>query len=104
MSKPKPNTNATTEGLLNERGNTHGSFAVGARISQGLKDVLDKEPTYSNLRQIHKEALDNIFGKIGRIVAGDPTFDDHWDDIQGYAGLPKKFNHGERTVERENTD
>jgi hypothetical protein len=94
MSKPKPNTNKTTEGLLNERNATHGSFVVNSRVSQALKAVVRQEPLYAQLGDVHKEALDHIFGKIGRIMAGQPTFDDHWDDISGYALLPKKFKHG----------
>lgn len=94
MSKPKPNKNETTEALLSERDSTHGSFIVNSRVSQGLKDVIRKEPGYAQLELIHREALDHIFGKIGRIMAGQPTFDDHWDDMAGYSKLPKKFNHG----------
>ena len=94
MSKPKPNKNETTKELLNERNATHGSFIVNSRVSQSLKDIVRKEPGYEQLALIHREALDHMFGKIGRIMAGQPTFDDHWDDIAGYAQLPKKFNHG----------
>lgn len=94
MSKPKPNTHNETKDLLNERNETHGSFIVNSRVSQGLKNVVRAESGYNQLADIHKEALDHMFGKIGRILAGQPTFDDHWDDLGGYAGLPKKFNHG----------
>lgn len=94
MSKPKPNKNTTTVALLSERDSTHGSFIVNSRVSQGLKDVIRKEPGYESLDLIHREALDHMFGKIGRIMAGQPEYDDHWDDIAGYAQLPKKFNHG----------
>jgi hypothetical protein len=94
MSDPKPNKNKTTKALLNERDSTHGSFIVNSRVSQGLKDVIRQEPGYQQLDLIHREALDHMFGKIGRIMAGQPTYDDHWDDIAGYAQLPKKFNHG----------
>jgi len=83
-----------TQDLLNERNKTHGSFIVNGRVSQGLKDVIRKEPGYAILDIVHREALDHIFGKIGRIMAGQPEFDDHWDDIAGYAQLPKKFKHG----------
>lgn len=94
MSKPKPNKHETTTDLLNERDSTHGSFIVNSRVSQSLKEIVRKEPGYEKLNPIHREALDHIFGKIGRIMAGQPTYDDHWDDIAGYAELPKKFNHG----------
>lgn len=80
--------------LLNERNKTHGSFVVNSRVSQALKDIIRAEPGYSELNIIHREAFDHIFGKIGRIMAGQPCYDDHWDDIAGYAQLPKKFNHG----------
>jgi hypothetical protein len=83
-----------TKGLLDERNKTHGSFIINSRVSQGLKEVIRKEGGYSVLDRVHREALDHIFGKIGRIMAGQPEFDDHWDDIAGYAQLPKKFNHG----------
>jgi len=86
-----------TNELLDERDKTHGSFIVNSRVSQGLKDVVRKEEGYKQLDLIHREALDHMFGKIGRIMAGQPEFDDHWDDIAGYAQLPKKFNHGKES-------
>jgi len=76
-----------TEKLLDERKRTHGSFIVNSRVSQGLKDVIRKEPLYAELDIIHREALDHIFGKIGRIMAGDPRFIDAWRDVAGYASL-----------------
>ena len=82
-----------TEKLLDERNKTHGSFLINSRVSQGLKEIVRSEPTYQQLNIVHREALDHMFGKIGRIMAGQPTFDDHWDDVAGYAQLPKKFNH-----------
>lgn len=94
MSKPKPNTNKDTVSLLSERDSTHGSFIVNGRVSQSLKEVFRSEPGWEQLDIIHREAIDHICGKFGRIMAGQPTFDDHWDDIAGYAQLPKKFNHG----------
>ena len=33
------------------------------------------------------EALDLICNKLGRIANGDPTYDDSWRDIAGYAQL-----------------
>ena len=83
----------TTE-LLQTRNETHGSFIVNGRVSQALKEVFRSELSWNNLDIVHKEAIDHICGKFGRIMAGQPTFDDHWDDIAGYAQLPKKFNHG----------
>lgn len=114
MSKPKPNTHAKTEDLLNERNATHGSFIVNSAVSQSLKRLLSGRLTakeledtrqyfidgYSQLEMIHVEALDHTCGKLGRIYAGQPTFDDHWDDSSGYFKLPVKFNHGKITPDR----
>lgn len=75
--------------LLEERAKTHGSFAVHARVTQGLKHILrmnEKNPMPCE----HREALDMILHKIGRIMAGDHNFKDHWDDIAGYAVLGSK--------------
>lgn len=83
-----------TNDLLNERGKTHGSFIVNSRVSQAIKNALRREETYAQLPDIHREALDFIAGKIGRIMAGQYDYDDHWEDVAGYALLPKKFNHG----------
>jgi hypothetical protein len=70
---------------LIERKKTHGDFSVHARITQGLKDVLRDDR--NKLLPIHKEAIDMILHKIGRICAGDPNIHDHWDDIAGYARI-----------------
>lgn len=111
MSKPKPNTKETTDQLLDERNSTHGSFIVNSGISQTIKLLLRGELTseqlcetqfyfqngYESLGMIHKEALDHVAGKLGRIYAGQPTFDDHWDDCSGYFKLPVKFHHGQES-------
>ena len=39
------------------------------------------------LSDTQKESLEMIVHKIGRILAGDPSFQDHWDDIAGYAKI-----------------
>lgn len=83
-------TDATQE-LLNERQKTHGSYADHAYVTQHLKDVLKAgdpfNKKFASLSPSHREALDMILHKIGRIMAGDPNFNDHWDDIAGYAKL-----------------
>jgi len=35
----------------------------------------------------HREALEMIAHKIGRILNGDPNYADSWHDIAGYAKL-----------------
>jgi Domain of unknown function (DUF6378) len=78
---------ATAE-LLAERAKTHGSFEVHARVTQDLKTVIEHERLkWESLCFRHQEALHMITHKIGRIMAGDPNWKDHWDDIAGYAKL-----------------
>ena len=84
-----------TKELLEERNTTHGAFTGNAQVAQELKDIIHCTDNYNfYMTAVHKEALDMICHKIARICNGDPTFDDHWDDLAGYAQLPKKFNHG----------
>lgn len=77
--------------ILAERGKTHGDFTNHARCTQRLKEVvrdeLERAHGYSEISPVYQEAIDMIFHKIGRIVAGTPNFCDHWDDIAGYARL-----------------
>lgn len=77
--------NAVIDDTLNNRGNTHGDFTQNALISQQLKRIAYAHGGKLNDQQA--EALDMIFHKIARILAGDPNFKDHWHDIQGYAKL-----------------
>ena len=50
---------------------------------------------WNNLTSSQKEALDMIQHKIGRILNGDPTYDDSWKDIAGYATLIVNELNGE---------
>ena len=89
-------SNEATEALVTERGKTHGSFEDHARCTQRLKFGVQAEIQarllrgQSGLSNQHAEAIDMILHKIGRIIAGDPTFQDHWDDIAGYAVIANK--------------
>lgn len=75
------------DNILTERRKTHGDFAEHARITQALKSVMTSSPGYIALTPAQREALDMNAHKIGRILAGNPSFKDHWDDIAGYAKL-----------------
>jgi len=89
----KKEVNDSVQLLVNERGKTHGNFGDHARVTQRLKEVIQTEladrvrrqQPYLTATQI--ESLEMIAHKIGRIVAGDPNFQDHWDDIGGYARI-----------------
>jgi hypothetical protein len=73
--------------LLVEREKTHGSFIEHATITQALKDQMHHGANWSKLSCRHKESLEMIQHKIGRILGGNPEYKDHWDDIAGYAKL-----------------
>lgn len=72
---------------LNERGNKYGVFSEGAEIMQPLKTIMHTAPGWNNLKPSQKEALEMIQHKIGRILNGDPNYDDNWRDISGYSKL-----------------
>lgn len=76
-----------THALLCERQKTHGDFREHADITQYLKTVMKDRKKWDNLTASQREALEMIVHKIGRILAGNPSYKDHWDDIAGYATL-----------------
>lgn len=73
--------------ILAERGKSHGDFTDNARISQNLKHIVRSDAGYLKLSSVQKESIDMILHKIARVVVGNPDFQDHWDDIAGYAKL-----------------
>lgn len=83
------------EELITERGSRYGKFKDGAEIMQSLKDTMRDVDGWNNLTASQKEALDMIQHKIGRILNGDPTYDDSWKDIAGYATLIVNELNGE---------
>ena len=85
------------EAMLSEREKTHGNFRDHARCTQRLKSVLrdELEIVGKTLSMEQQEALDMIFHKIGRMVAGNANFIDHWDDMAGYSTLVAKILRGE---------
>ncbi len=84
------------ETILSEREETHGNFRDHARCTQRLKTVLrdELEIVGKTLTMEQQEALDMIFHKIGRMVAGDADFIDHWDDLAGYSSLVARVLRG----------
>jgi hypothetical protein len=83
----------STEALVTERGKTHGRFEDHAYATQDLKCTLKEhlhlraQRNQPSLNNMQLESLEMILHKIGRIVAGDANFQDHWDDIAGYAKI-----------------
>lgn len=91
--------------LTGERQSTHGDYADNARVSQAIKRIIYVENmmrmsrNQRPLSDTQKDALDMIATKIGRIMAGDPSVQDHWDDIAGYAHLANKKNGSQDKIE-----
>ena len=84
---PEPNN---INEILEERGKSHGDFENNSLISQRMKFAARDGKSFGELYPFEREALDMIVHKIARIVSGDPHFNDHWDDIAGYATLASK--------------
>lgn len=77
-----------TEKVLAERGKRYGEFPQHARITQELKAVMKNTHNWeTKLDPDQREALEMVAHKIGRILNGDPDYDDSWIDIAGYATL-----------------
>lgn len=72
---------------LDERGSRYGEFDEHARITQEIKAVLVTGRSWENCSASQRESLEMIAHKLGRIVNGDPDYDDSWRDIAGYAQL-----------------
>ena len=74
---------------LDERHNRYGTYMDVAKTSQQLKEILsdavENNTAFFTFDMI--ESLDMICNKLARIVNGDPSYDDSWHDIAGYATL-----------------
>lgn len=83
------NAPATLSDTLDQRGKRYGVFTGHAEVTQSLKRVIAAHLSVRDrtLRDDQQEALDMICHKIGRIINGDPDYDDSWVDIAGYAQL-----------------
>lgn len=80
----------STQALIAERATRYGDFKDGAAVMQQLKAVMKFTPKWQYLKPSQKESLEMIQHKIGRILNGDPDYDDNWKDIAGYATLIAK--------------
>lgn len=78
---------STIDTTLAERGSRYGEFTGHAKITQDLKRAMVASPKWATLRDDQKEALEMVQHKIGRILNGDPDYQDSWTDIIGYTRL-----------------
>ncbi len=76
--------------LIQLRQPAHGPFTDTSTIIQDLKDVYRATAGWDNLCPRRREALDCIAIKIGRILSGNASEPDHWNDIAGYAELGRE--------------
>ena len=85
------------DATLSQRGKRYGKFIGHAHITQELKAVIKQHLVARNktLALDQQEALDMICHKIGRIINGDPDYDDSWVDIAGYAQLVARRLQGD---------
>ncbi len=83
----RPDNTVTVDSTINERGERYGKFNDGANIMQTLKNVMRETDGWERLTASQREALEMIQHKIGRVLNGDPNYDDNWRDICGYSQL-----------------
>lgn len=84
--RPKKNSSAEVEGILQERRSSYGDFTKVASITEGMRGAAMEGANWSNLDDQTKVALFFIMNKIARVVEGTLT-KDSIRDIQGYAEL-----------------
>jgi len=76
------------EEVLQERGNSHGDFALSSEFVQNTKRWAHKAPNWTTMNDAEREAVHMIIHKLGRWLYG-KSIDDHMIDICGYATLAK---------------
>jgi hypothetical protein len=95
LMSTSPSTMSNIEKTLEERGGLYGSFDTHAEYAEAFNQVYEASPNWCEMRADSKEALRIIANKIGRILNGDPEYDDNWHDIAGYATLvEQRINRG----------
>jgi hypothetical protein len=67
----------------------HGTFSQRSIVAQAIKArfELSIRLNENQFDDDQRQALDEIAGKLSRIVCGNPHDPEHWDDIAGYAKL-----------------
>ena len=76
-----------TDQILSEREQTHGLFREVAGYSQAIKNVMRTSRNWNRLDVAQAQALEVVADKVARILCGDPSFPDHWQDGAGYFEL-----------------
>ena len=74
-----------TAKVMSERAPVHGEFNENSRATWEMLRAMQRERNWPILPDPQRHALYMIAHKMARILAGDPSHEDHWDDIAGYA-------------------
>lgn len=98
ITSPDASEGGEIEGVLRERGDRYGPFENHAKITQQLKDVMRAEPGWDRLTYPQREALEMVAHKIGRMLNGDPTYEDNVVDILGYSDLMLRCMRGKEQL------
>ena len=78
---------SVTNQILSEREQTHGLFREVAGYSQAIKQLMRTSRNWDRLDVSQAQALEVVADKVARILCGDPSFLDHWQDGAGYFEL-----------------
>lgn len=92
-AKKKPTTAVE---ITDDRRKTHGDFSIGAKIIDDVMKIYQASPNWDKLTPVMRETIHMTVHKHQRILTGDPTVLDHWDDISGYNYLPRKYAKSEK--------
>ena len=76
-----------TDQILNDREQTHGLFREVAGYAQAIKTLMRSSRNWQRLDVAQAQALEVVADKVARILCGDPSFTDHWQDGAGYFEL-----------------
>ena len=76
-----------TDQILSDREQTHGLFREAAGYSQAIKQLMRTSRNWNRLDVAQAQALEVVADKVARILCGDPSFQDHWQDGAGYFEL-----------------
>jgi hypothetical protein len=76
-----------TQDILSDREQTHGAFREVAGYSQAIKTLMRSSRNWQRLDVAQAQALEVVADKVARILCGDPSYLDHWQDGAGYFEL-----------------
>lgn len=72
------------ETLIEQREKTHGSFETRANTEQAIIDILQGSQNWSKMIPREKSGLRSVAMKLSRILCGDHSVQDHWEDAANY--------------------